>query len=60
MRELRADCRLFVASDEARTPIDFERELGAKTHSYWGEPVCCAEQLRLTDFLVIGSKSWLS
>ena len=44
---LRRDCERFVADDKARTPTDFTKELGAKLHSYWGEPVYCAEELTL-------------
>ena len=45
--ELRADCDYLVADPEARTPTDFEKELGGKLNSYWGEPVYTAEDLSL-------------
>ena len=41
------DCTNFVSDEKARTPTDFTKQLGAKSNSYWGEPVYTAEDLTL-------------
>ena len=51
LADLLEDCQRFVADDSARTPTDFTKELGAKLHSYWGEPVYCATELTLKQVL---------
>ena len=48
LKELKLDCERFVRDETAKTPTDFVKELGAKTHSYWGEPVYCAQELTLS------------
>ena len=47
LEELRADCKYLASDVEARTPTDFDKELGGKLNSYWGEPVYTAEDLAL-------------
>ena len=44
---LLVDCERFVKDETARSPVDFQKELGAKLHSYWGEPVYTAQYLTL-------------
>ena len=51
LKALLKSCHEFVADDKARTPVDFEKELGAKTQSYWGEPVYCAEEITLAQVI---------
>ena len=51
LHSLLQDCRRFVSDGSARTPTDFGKELGAKTQSYWGEPVYCAEDITLAQVL---------
>ena len=41
------DCERSVADEQARTPTHFNKELGAKLNSYWGEPVYCAQEITL-------------
>ena len=45
--KLMEDCVRFVSDTVAKTPIDFNKELGTKLHSYCGEPVFCAQELTL-------------
>ena len=47
LTEMLEDCVAFVADQGARAPTDFVKEMGSKTHSYWGEPVYCAEPITL-------------
>ena len=51
LRGILADCERFVEDDKAKTPTDFDKELGAKAHSYWGESVFCAEDITLAQVL---------
>ena len=51
LKALLKDCQEFVSDDKARTPTDFSKELGAKTESYWGEPVYCAEEITLAQVI---------
>mgnify|MGYP003335272076 CR=1 FL=1 len=47
LSDLYDQCQRFVKDGKPRTPVDFKRELGAKMHSYWGEPVYTAVELPL-------------
>ena len=47
LQDLLDDCIRFVADDSARAPVDFNKELGAKLESYWGEPVFTAQEITL-------------
>ena len=47
LAQLLGDCERFVQNDTAKSPTDFNRELGAKLESYWGEPVFTAQPLTL-------------
>ena len=47
LSELLIEASRFVADDNARTPTDFKKELGAKLEAYWGEPVYTAQQITL-------------
>ena len=51
LKNIKRDCENFVADEKARTPTDFTKELGAKTDSYWGDPVFTAEELTLAQVL---------
>ena len=47
LTELLQDCERFVADENARTPTDFNKELGAKLGAYWGDPVYTAQDITL-------------